>query len=89
MPLRLSFPLHFGAKKWRASGGAAVEIRLALIVLLVRSDCLVSGNVRGERRHLSSLLLSLFCRKIIRFSPAWDLLLIQTLAVGGGGARLC
>lgn len=69
MPFRLSFPLHFGAKKWRASGGAALEIRLALIVLLVRSDRLVSGNIRRKRGHSSCLALSLDCRKIIRFSP--------------------
>lgn len=36
MPFRLSFPLHFGAKKRRASAAEAAEIRLALIALLVR-----------------------------------------------------
>lgn len=45
MPLSLSFPLHFGAKKRQESGAEAAWIRLALIALLVRLDCLVSGNV--------------------------------------------
>ena len=45
MPFRLSFPLHFGAKKWQASAAEAAEIRLALIALLVWLDCFVSGNI--------------------------------------------
>lgn len=45
MPFRLSFPLHFGAKKWQASAAEAVEIKLALIALLVWLDCFVSGNI--------------------------------------------
>lgn len=85
MPLSLSFPLHFGAKKWRVSAGAAGEMRLALIVLLVRSHRLVSASVRG---HSSCLVLSRFCRKIVRFSPAWDLLVSATVG-GGGVAAVC
>lgn len=45
MPFRLSFPLHFGAKKWQASAAEAAEIRLALIALSVWLDCFVSGNI--------------------------------------------
>lgn len=45
MPFGLSFPLHFGAKKWQASAAEAAEIRLALIALLVWLDCFVSGNI--------------------------------------------
>lgn len=45
MPFRLSFPLHFGAKKWQASAAEAAEIMLALIALLVWLDCFVSRNI--------------------------------------------
>lgn len=68
MPFRLSFPLHFGAKKWQASAAEAAEIKLALIALLVWLDCFVSGNIWCKHRHLSCLVLSMFCRKIIHFS---------------------
>lgn len=68
MPFRLSFPLHFGAKKWQASAAEAAEIRLALIALLVWLDCFVSGNIWCKHRHLSCLVLSMFHWKIIHFS---------------------
>lgn len=45
MPFSLSFPLHFGAKKWRASAAEAAQIRLSLIALLVWLDCIVPGNI--------------------------------------------
>lgn len=81
--LRRSFPLHSGAKKWRASVGAAGQMRLALIVLSVRLDPLVSGTLAGI--CLVSRCLRFVERSFVSV-PARDLLALATLG-GGGGLR--